>query len=188
VGQGVSGVLTTGAPRAGAHGMRASRAGRLARGQRCAMVCRSSPKSRFRGTGHGIWVAVGRVTGLRRDADGSLGAAGHVGPGESCDISLVYPSVAAVLPPPSAVRALLAGTVRLFRLVTFSTSKIEFELCDFLTGRLRRDALESRRRRGLFLGENKPGDRLYYSYTETVDIEPPTGDQPPLPQHCTIWT
>eukprot|EP00966_Prymnesium_polylepis_P077758 1801785-Prymnesium_polylepis.1 len=37
VGQGTSGVLTAGAPRAGAHGMRASRAGRLAKGQRCAI-------------------------------------------------------------------------------------------------------------------------------------------------------
>eukprot|EP00966_Prymnesium_polylepis_P055746 1289486-Prymnesium_polylepis.1 len=37
VGQGASGVLTAGAPRAEAQGMRASRAGRLAKGQCCAI-------------------------------------------------------------------------------------------------------------------------------------------------------
>ena len=46
-GQGASGVLTTGAPRAGAQGMRASRASRLARGQRCAIGASSFPEKSF---------------------------------------------------------------------------------------------------------------------------------------------
>eukprot|EP00966_Prymnesium_polylepis_P204131 4728500-Prymnesium_polylepis.1 len=38
VGQGTSGVLTAGAPRVGAQGMRASRAGRLAKGTRAITI------------------------------------------------------------------------------------------------------------------------------------------------------
>jgi hypothetical protein len=47
VGQGTSGVLTAGAPRAGAQGVRASRAGRLAKGQRCAIRASFFPEKSF---------------------------------------------------------------------------------------------------------------------------------------------
>ena len=47
VGQGTSGVLTAGAPRAGAQGVRASRAGRLTKGQRCAIRAYFFPEKSF---------------------------------------------------------------------------------------------------------------------------------------------
>jgi hypothetical protein len=47
VGQGTSGVLTAGAPRAGAQGVRASRAGQLAKGQRCAIRGYFFPEKSF---------------------------------------------------------------------------------------------------------------------------------------------